>query len=70
GKFGAIPEGFSEDAIKAVTESKEGILTKTLAVDDLVIYEIEIKGVTVRFKYLRNEDRLFSEVKEVVACQP
>jgi len=60
-----IPEGFEESRLTTIRESKSAVLLNMLHADNLLIYEVLISEYVVRFKYMEDENRLFSELKEV-----
>lgn len=65
GEIDAIPEK-SKEKIEAIKSTNSALCQNIKSVDKLIIYEVDIAGVIVRFKYLQDEERLFSEIREVL----
>lgn len=64
GHISVIPEGF-ENKLDDIKMSNSALFQKIQSIDNLIIYEINIENTIIRFKYLKDEERLFSEIRVV-----
>ena len=65
GEIDVIPEAIPKEQLNDIASTKEARLIRIVSVDNLLVYEIEVENTRVRFKYLHDEERVFSEISEV-----